>query len=93
MPIVYHSLARFARACRDFYGKFDRIRENEEDKQPPRSASPRTGTLKKQKKDIHMDILLHIGVTGLEPAASWSRTKHSTKLSHTPTNVDIIPQA
>ena len=24
------------------------------------------------------------GVTGFEPAASWSRTKHSTKLSHTP---------
>ena len=38
----------------------------------------------KQKKDIHTDILLRIGVTGLEPAASWSRTKHSTKLSHTP---------
>lgn len=92
MPIVYHSLARFARACRDFYGKFDRIRENEEDKQPLRSASPRTGTLKKQKKDIHTDILLRIGVTGLEPAASWSRTKHSTKLSHTPTNDSIIPR-
>ena len=29
---------------------------------------------------------LHImvGVTGFEPAASWSRTKRSTKLSHTP---------
>ena len=25
-----------------------------------------------------------VGVTGLEPAASWSRTKRSTKLSHTP---------
>ena len=25
-----------------------------------------------------------VGVTGFEPAASWSRTKHSTKLSHTP---------
>ena len=25
-----------------------------------------------------------IGVTGFEPAASWSRTKHSTGLSHTP---------
>ena len=25
-----------------------------------------------------------VGVTGFEPAASWSRTKRSTKLSHTP---------
>ena len=25
-----------------------------------------------------------VGVTGFEPAASWSRTKHSTGLSHTP---------
>ena len=25
-----------------------------------------------------------VEVTGLEPAASWSQTKHSTKLSYTP---------
>ena len=25
-----------------------------------------------------------VGVRGFEPPASWSRTKHSTKLSHTP---------
>ena len=25
-----------------------------------------------------------VGVTGLEPMASWSRTKRSTKLSYTP---------
>ena len=25
-----------------------------------------------------------IGVTGFEPAASWSQTRRSTKLSHTP---------
>ena len=25
-----------------------------------------------------------VGVTGFEPAASWSQTKRSTKLSHTP---------
>ena len=47
----------------------------------------------KQKRHLMQTSLLPIGVTGLEPAASWSRTKHSTKLSHTPTNVDIIPQA
>ena len=28
--------------------------------------------------------VFRIGVTGFEPAASWSRTKHSTGLSHTP---------
>ena len=30
-----------------------------------------------------------IGVTGFEPAASWSRTKHSTGLSHTPITVSV----
>lgn len=25
-----------------------------------------------------------VGVTGLEPMASWSRTKRDTKLRHTP---------
>ena len=30
------------------------------------------------------------GVTGFEPAASWSRTKHSTKLSHTPKSVTLL---
>ncbi len=29
-------------------------------------------------------LLTLVGVTGFEPAASWSRTKRSTKLSHTP---------
>ena len=32
---------------------------------------------------VNSDCFL-IGVTGFEPAASWSRTKHSTGLSHTP---------
>ena len=27
---------------------------------------------------------LLVGVAGLEPAASWSRTKHATKLRYTP---------
>lgn len=30
-----------------------------------------------------------VGVRGFEPPASWSRTKRSTKLSHTP-NITII---
>ena len=35
-----------------------------------------------------------VGVTGLEPAASWSRTKRTTKLCHTPASpyLHIIPQ-
>ena len=30
-----------------------------------------------------------VGVTGFEPAASWSRTKRSTELSHTPLSYPI----
>ena len=42
---------------------------------------------KKALRNISQDffgIATVIGVTGFEPAASWSRTKHSTGLSHTP---------
>lgn len=31
-----------------------------------------------------------VGVRGFEPPASWSRTKHSTKLSHTPILIEWI---
>ena len=31
------------------------------------------------------DSFYMVEVTGLEPAASWSQTKHSTKLSYTST--------
>lgn len=31
-----------------------------------------------------------VGATGLEPAASWSQTKHSTKLSYAPKCSDFI---
>ncbi len=31
-----------------------------------------------------MRTLQLVGVTGLEPMASWSRTKRDTKLRHTP---------
>ena len=31
-----------------------------------------------------------VGVTGLEPMASWSRTKRDTKLRHTPISLSII---
>ncbi len=31
-----------------------------------------------------------VGVAGLEPAASWSRTMRDTKLRHTPLAVTII---
>ncbi len=40
---------------------------------------------------VHFDLMYCIGVTGFEPAASWSRTKHSTKLSHTPMCQYSIP--
>ncbi len=36
---------------------------------------------------------LMVGVTGFEPAASWSRTKRSTELSHTPHYTAVRPTA
>ena len=50
--------------------------------------TPKKGTKKAETLKFfeHFDYLL-IGVTGFEPAASWSRTKHSTGLSHTPITV------
>ena len=48
---------------------------------------------KKALRNISQDffgIATVIGVTGFEPAASWSRTKHSTKLSHTPIKAHIF---
>ena len=33
-----------------------------------------------------------VGATGLEPAASWSQTKHSTKLSYAPVLVLMTAQ-
>ena len=47
--------------------------------------TPKKGTKKAETLKFfeHFDCFL-IGVTGFEPAASWSRTKHSTGLSHTP---------
>ena len=45
----------------------------------------------KQKKRTHQSecvfccgFLPLVGVAGLEPTASWSRTKHATKLRYTP---------
>ena len=39
------------------------------------------------KLSVYKDFL--VGVTGFEPAASWSRTKRSTELSHTPKTYPI----
>ena len=33
---------------------------------------------------IDLKVLVKIGVTGFEPATSWSQTRRSTKLSYTP---------
>ena len=42
------------------------------------------GASGKQRAGTNVPALCLVGVTGFEPAASWSRTKRSTKLSHTP---------
>ena len=39
---------------------------------------------KKSTPTTRGDVLFLVGVTGLEPMASWSRTKRDTKLRHTP---------
>ena len=31
--------------------------------------------------------VIHIGLVGFEPTASWSRTRRSTKLSHSPKTI------
>ena len=43
-------------------------------------------TKRKASKTKLTDFLM-VEVTGLEPAASWSQTKHSTKLSYTSINI------
>ena len=35
-------------------------------------------------KGLILQCYILVGVTGFEPAASWSRTKRTTKLCHTP---------
>ena len=37
-----------------------------------------------QRKGSRLSLAALVGATGLEPAASWSQTKHSTKLSYAP---------
>lgn len=36
-----------------------------------------------------MRLLTLVGVSGLEPEASWSRTKRDTKLRHTPSKATV----
>ena len=44
-----------------------------------------THMLKKTKeKAVESNSTALVGVSGLEPEASWSRTKRDTKLRHTP---------
>ena len=49
-------------------------------------ANPRSGFISRKKKRTAAQSFSFLGVTGFEPAASWSRTKRSTELSHTPKN-------
>ena len=38
----------------------------------------------KEKPPENFPVVFMVGVTGFEPMASWSRTKRTTKLCHTP---------
>ncbi len=44
----------------------------------------RTASLEGWSSAIELPPLVLVGVTGLEPATSWSQTKRSTNLSYTP---------
>ena len=46
----------------------------------------RTTSLEGWGSAIELPPLALVGVTGLEPATSWSQTKRSTNLSYTPTS-------
>ena len=51
----------------------------------PRPSSPFTPARENKKQAAQTcDLFSMVGVKGLEPSASWSRTKRSTKLSYTP---------
>ena len=60
---------------------------------PPEQFARRFSCLSHQQKfrmghKVPSGIL--VGVTGFEPAASWSRTKRTTKLCHTPFQTQIV---
>ena len=42
------------------------------------------GSSSNKTKPAEADFVFLVGVAGLEPAASWSRTMRDTKLRHTP---------
>lgn len=49
--------------------------------------------VKKNPSCISRTDFFMVGVAGLEPAASWSRTKHTTKLCHTPIALSLYRMA
>ena len=53
-----------------------------------RSFIPLLAIMKKARTNVLTFFM--VGVRGFEPPASWSRTKHSTKLSHTPKTILLV---
>ena len=53
---------------------------------------PAVPTLKTKKAAISDDLLALVGMTGLEPATSSSRTKRSTRLNYIPLTCIYISQ-
>ena len=54
------------------------------DRQEAAGSTQTTANEKEKSASSGHAFLFLVGVTGFEPAASWSRTKRSTELSHTP---------
>ena len=59
------------------------------DKQEAVGANQTAANEKEKSASSGHAFLFLVGVTGFEPAASWSRTKRSTELSHTPLSYSI----
>ena len=80
-----------AKACsRSPFGGIIRNRNNQKNRIPKSRlfmvdpvVKPQNAKIKRP-PNLNDLAVFRIGVTGFEPAASWSRTKHSTGLSHTP---------
>ena len=78
LPIRPSRFIRHRRRSRGSSWSLTLARDNQRSRGFKRNAS------KQKQKDANASFLFLVGVTGFEPAASWSRTKRSTELSHTP---------
>ena len=76
-----------------------RYRHNKKSRLIPAHTYKKMQNVGKKKSSVLIQLsgwlrtLDMVGVAGLEPAASWSRTKHTTKLCHTPIAILLYKMA